>query len=542
MMRAAVGAVPGAVRQRTGSTMFHPLHLVRDGGVDALAFEYTIVDVETTGLDPRRGHRVCEIAVVRVRGDGEVVEEFSSMVNPGRRIPREVAEYHGIGDADVAGAPSFGQLAGTLLRMARNAVVVAHNLPFEEAFLDAEFARLGLPLPKVPGLCTVTAFRSQLDWPAYRLSGSVRSLSGEWPRTEHVALADARNTASALTTLLTRAPLRLGLRPSPVWPSPSDLPDPSGLPDAARAVSRAYWAGHRGDLAALCRSLPLRTRMSPDPSAVAEYRSALETALAGGFHIDGDDAGELGDMMGAAGFDRRTVRAVHREVWRAAHRRVEAPVPDGTARALRWLAQDLDVPELVGELPPIHDELSGVRLVPRGDDADVRAVVAWAERHGASTSSRPSKTTSMIVTTDVERASRLKVVREHGILVLPPRDAEAELRRRVAAAAERPRRPEPDAEDARLVFPVPGPPTGWRDHEIPAELCEGAYVRPVRRLAEAAADPAVSQVRFGRDPRPTLTVHRGALSGELREGLEILRGRDGLVVEMVSGKASTPRP
>ncbi|MEE1941480.1 exonuclease domain-containing protein [Streptomyces sp. TRM 70361] len=552
--------------------MFRTVHLVRDEGglapdegADALGPEYAVVDLETTGLDPRHGHRVCEIAVVRVRGDGEVVEEFSSLVDPGRSIPKETADHHGIGDGDVAGAPAFGQLADTLLRLLHGAVTVAHNLPFEERFLAAEFGRLGWtpPEPGLPGLCTVSAFRAQLDWPAYRLPGAVRSLSGRWPRTEHVALADARNTAAALTTLLAAAPSRLVLRPVPVWPSPLVPPggdggggDGGGDGDV-RAVPRAYPAtGRRGDLAGLCRSLPVGARTVPDAAGAAAYRTALEARLARSGRVTWDGAAELGALMGRAGFGRESLRALHREVWHAALRRAGSPVPEDAARRLHGLARLLDVPELARELPAVHEELSGVRLVPRGEDAEVRAVTAWAGRHGATLGTAVSKNTDLVVAADVGRAARLKAVRDHGIPVLTPRQAEDELRRRIARAEEeREREREKGGTEAaggdgggqagragtRLVFPVSGPPVGWRRHELPAELCDsgngGGYARAVRRLVEDAADPAVPYVRFTRDPRPTLTVHRDGVPGELREQVDealdrLRRHRGGPAVEV----------
>ena len=68
---------------------------------------YTVVDVETTGGPHRRGHRMTEIAVVEVR-NGAVVDEWQTLVNPGRGIPRVVQRITGISNDVVRSAPFFG--------------------------------------------------------------------------------------------------------------------------------------------------------------------------------------------------------------------------------------------------------------------------------------------------------------------------------------------------------------------------------------------------------------------------------------------------
>ena len=75
----------------------------RRGRYRARDLEYAVVDVETTGLRPEGGARVCEIAVVRMRGDGTVLREFTTLVDP--RIKVTGQEFHGIAQGDVVGAP-----------------------------------------------------------------------------------------------------------------------------------------------------------------------------------------------------------------------------------------------------------------------------------------------------------------------------------------------------------------------------------------------------------------------------------------------------
>jgi DNA polymerase III subunit epsilon len=98
-----------------------------------------MIDTETTGRDANLD-RIVEIgAVISVRG--EVVARWSHLVNPGRPIPAETTAVHGIKDADVADAPSFGDIAAELLTFIGSAIPAAYNAGFDRAFILAELDR-----------------------------------------------------------------------------------------------------------------------------------------------------------------------------------------------------------------------------------------------------------------------------------------------------------------------------------------------------------------------------------------------------------------
>ena len=92
-----------------------------------------IVDLETTGGRPSRD-RVTEIAVVEIVG-GEVVSEWSTLVNPGIAIPSLIQALTGITNDMVAGAPEFEDLAPGLHERLEERVFVAHNARFDYGFL-----------------------------------------------------------------------------------------------------------------------------------------------------------------------------------------------------------------------------------------------------------------------------------------------------------------------------------------------------------------------------------------------------------------------
>lgn len=94
--------------------------------------DYVILDVETTGFSPR-DDKIIEVGALKVKNGAAA--SFSTLVNPGRRIPKKTTDVHGITDADVAEAPSFDQIAGDLLAFMEGLPVVGHNVMFDLRFL-----------------------------------------------------------------------------------------------------------------------------------------------------------------------------------------------------------------------------------------------------------------------------------------------------------------------------------------------------------------------------------------------------------------------
>ncbi len=115
-----------------------------------------IVDLETTGAHPA-WDRVTEVAVVEVQ-DGEVVSEWSTLVNPGTSIPPAIQALTGITNDMVADAPAFEELAPGLYERLEGRVFVAHNARFDYGFLRHEFERAGLRF-QARTLCTVKLSR-----------------------------------------------------------------------------------------------------------------------------------------------------------------------------------------------------------------------------------------------------------------------------------------------------------------------------------------------------------------------------------------------
>ena len=117
---------------------------------------YVLLDLETTGGNPLNC-RITEIAAVRVEYGLEVAR-WSTLVNPGTRIPPLIQSLTGISNAMVADAPPFNEVGATLLKLLDGAVLVAHNVRFDHGFLLNEYARMDVAL-RVKTLCTVRLSR-----------------------------------------------------------------------------------------------------------------------------------------------------------------------------------------------------------------------------------------------------------------------------------------------------------------------------------------------------------------------------------------------
>jgi DNA polymerase-3 subunit epsilon len=180
--------------------------------VDVADLEFAVVDLETTGFSPGRGDRIVEIGVVRVAGDGRVLREWTTLIDPGRAVG--ATRVHRITAADVRGAPRFADIAGELAALFAGAVVVAHNASFEQRFLEAEFAAAGVALPAVPALCTMRLAReTALPLDDHKLGTCCAHFGLEF-RDAHAALADARVTARLLPLLLGSARARALVLPA----------------------------------------------------------------------------------------------------------------------------------------------------------------------------------------------------------------------------------------------------------------------------------------------------------------------------------------
>jgi DNA polymerase-3 subunit epsilon len=173
--------------------------------------EYVIVDVETTGWSPEQA-RITEIGAVRMRA-GQVLGEFSTLVDPAMPVPPDIEALTGISNQMVAAAPRPEEVMPAWLQFAQGSVLTAHNAPFDLGFLTAAAGACGLPWPDFAVLDTVAVARQVLvpgEVPDCKL-GTLAAYFETPAAPSHRALADARATAAVLDVLITRLAL-LGVR------------------------------------------------------------------------------------------------------------------------------------------------------------------------------------------------------------------------------------------------------------------------------------------------------------------------------------------
>jgi DNA polymerase-3 subunit epsilon len=163
--------------------------------------EWVVVDLETTGGSPKRGHRVTEVAAVAV-SRGEIRGTWCSLVNPGRRIPGMITSLTGITEQMVAEAPRFHEVADRVSQEIRGRVFVAHNAAFDWRFMGWEMQQATGMAPVGRTLCTVRLARKLLPELPSRNLDSLTHYFGVEIEHRHRALDDAVATARVLIRLI----------------------------------------------------------------------------------------------------------------------------------------------------------------------------------------------------------------------------------------------------------------------------------------------------------------------------------------------------
>ena len=156
--------------------------------------EFTIFDVETTGLYPYSGDKICEIAAVRVDSSCKRSKKFSSLVDPCRPISYGAFSVNGITAPMVAGKPTIDKVLPRFLKFAEDSVLVAYNAGFDLGFLESAMGGEKDVLKDylvIDALALARRFFPEAG--RYSLGVLSRHLGIE-PPSEHRALADACTT------------------------------------------------------------------------------------------------------------------------------------------------------------------------------------------------------------------------------------------------------------------------------------------------------------------------------------------------------------
>jgi DNA polymerase III subunit epsilon len=264
--------------------------------VEASRSRWAVVDVETTGLHPVRD-RIVEIAVVRLGINAELMDEWSTLVNPGDRALG--GRIHGLRAADLEGAPSFGDIRDDLLARLAGNVIVAHNAPFDVSFLQAETVRDGVAWGPVEGLCTMELLRALGIAKSRKLHQCCAELE-IWAGREHVAIDDARAVAGIMSYLAPRL-WAVGAPPAaPDWPAPARAAEvkPRTSPTAPEPIAEVG------------RHFRLPPDMGISNAASTTYLGLLDQVVEDG-RVTDEEVEALGLFARACGITRPIARQLH---------------------------------------------------------------------------------------------------------------------------------------------------------------------------------------------------------------------------------------
>ncbi len=115
-----------------------------------------VLDTETTGLEPSRGHRIIEIGCVEIINRRITENTYHQYIQPDREIDEGAYEVHGISNEFLADKPRFKDIVEDFMSFVNGAELIIHNAPFDVGFLNHELAMLEPVWGKVSDHCSIT--------------------------------------------------------------------------------------------------------------------------------------------------------------------------------------------------------------------------------------------------------------------------------------------------------------------------------------------------------------------------------------------------
>lgn len=206
---------------------------------------FVFLDIETTGLSPWFGDRICQIALIVTEGK-RIKRTLDLLLDPERELSPSAIHVNGLDESILAGKPRFAEIADQLDEALKEAVVVCHNAKFDIQFLDNEYRRLGRAV-EFPNLVdTLLLARDHYDLPSYSLSHLSQDFQVATNMQGSRALADAitmKNLFFAMAESLKSVNKTLddliGIYNSPAWPR-EGIYLPTELSEAIQSGRRLF--------------------------------------------------------------------------------------------------------------------------------------------------------------------------------------------------------------------------------------------------------------------------------------------------------------
>jgi len=206
---------------------------------------FAFLDIETTGLSPWFGDRVCQVAVIITEGK-RIKRTLDLLINPERDLSPSALRVNGLVDSSLAGKPTFTDVADQIDEALKDAVVVCHNAKFDIQFLDNEYRKLNRTIEFPNLIDTLLLARDYYELPSY----SLNHLSQDFQISANIqgsrALADAitmKNLffamAESLKTINKSLDDLIGIYNSPAWPQ-EGIYLPTELSEAIHSGKRLF--------------------------------------------------------------------------------------------------------------------------------------------------------------------------------------------------------------------------------------------------------------------------------------------------------------
>jgi len=226
-----------------------------------------ILDTETTGLDPRAGHRIVEIGCLELINHIPTDRHFHKYINPECDVPDEAVAVHGLTRERLSREPVFAEIAGEFLDFVGDSQLIIHNADFDVNFLNWELAALGFP-PFAPerATCTVKMTRRKFPGAPASLDALCRRYNiDNSGRTLHGALLDAQLLAECYVELLGGRQQGLALAVQAATVTKATFGDITAIQRTPRVhtVSEEELAAHAAMVALLKAPLWVEAELSP---------------------------------------------------------------------------------------------------------------------------------------------------------------------------------------------------------------------------------------------------------------------------------------
>ncbi len=163
-----------------------------------------VFDTETTGLDPKAGHRLVEVGCIELMNHLPTGRSFQRYINPNREMTAEAFAVHGLSTEFLARQKGFETVAEELLDFIGDAPLIIHNADFDMGFLNAELKAIGMaPVPRERAIDTLQIARRRFPGSPASLDALCKRFGIDASaRNLHGALLDAELLASVYVELI----------------------------------------------------------------------------------------------------------------------------------------------------------------------------------------------------------------------------------------------------------------------------------------------------------------------------------------------------